>query len=175
MDPRESSIRAARFSFWVFLILSVGFVVFIVWAYGRLPDRIPAHFDFEGKVNRRADKSEFLFVNLGVAAFLFVSFGLFALFVDRIPNRYFNLPHRDYWLAPERRAESIARFNTWYLWMGSLSLGLMLHLAWQVYQIGMGKSEKLHHGRLALVLYLVGLSFLCIQLWRAFSKKATEG
>lgn len=174
VNPRESLLSAARFAFWIFLVLTLAFVVFIVWSHGRLPDRIPVHFDFEGEVNRRASKSEFLVVNLGVAALLFVCFGMFALFVGRIPNRYFNLPHRDYWLAPERRSQSIARFNAWYLWMGILSLGLMFHLAWQVYEIGMGKTERLESGWIALTVYLSGLTLLCLGLWRAFAKKPTE-
>jgi hypothetical protein len=59
-----------------------------------------------------------------------IVFGLaFPLFVPAImlttrllPDRSFNLPHRDYWLAPARRPETMVYLFRHALWFSSMAL-----------------------------------------------------
>ncbi len=42
------------------------------------------------------------------------------------PDNLINLPHRDYWLAPERRAETLAYFFRHSLWLACMLIGLFI-------------------------------------------------
>lgn len=174
MEPPRDGVVGYRIAFSILVILTIAYVVFVLAAHHKLPERIPVHFDLEGNANRTADKAEFLIVNLALAVVLFLSFGVVAILVDRIPARFINLPNKDYWLAPERRKESIMRFNAWYLWMGNLSVVFMLYVSCQVYRTGIGQAEKLQFGWLELGLYFLFLTFLCLQLYRSFFRKRME-
>jgi hypothetical protein len=52
--------------------------------------------------------------------------GLSFLF-DKLPERYFKvLPESDYWLAPERMAQTRAYLASRFLWLGDMTLAMFL-------------------------------------------------
>jgi len=60
----------------------------------------------------------FEIMGLGIPIF-FVGIGLLTALV---PAGLVNLPHREYWLAPERRAQTRAYISCQMAWMGCLAL-----------------------------------------------------
>lgn len=48
------------------------------------------------------------------------------------PKARINLPNRDYWLAPERRAETIAFLHAGLIWFGVLLVTLLCYMHWLV-------------------------------------------
>jgi uncharacterized membrane protein len=83
-----------------------------------LPQRIASHFAANGVANGWMTKSQFLIV---YAVFLlpafFVEFRLH-LSIARTPEKRLNLPNKQYWLAPERRAETFAYIELFCAWFG---------------------------------------------------------
>jgi hypothetical protein len=73
-------------------------------------------------------------VMLGVAALYAVLFGVFSMYLPKIPAKLWNLPRKDYWLTPERASRTMTEFGRDYLWMGILMLLLMLYVSWDVFQ-----------------------------------------
>lgn len=76
-------------------------------SYPQLPELLATHFNNQGTPNGWMTRNAFVVFEL---AFQTVVPGLFfisGLLVEKHPNMV-NIPHRDYWLAPERRAESVA-------------------------------------------------------------------
>lgn len=72
-----------------------------------LPDPMATHFDFAGNPNGWMTKKGF---SLFYAAFLPVMTGIFTLvgiLIRRMPDKLINIPHKAYWLAPERREKSM--------------------------------------------------------------------
>ena len=73
------------------------------------PGRVPSHFDAAGRPNAWSSRDEFFFVQvavtLGVAA-LFIGIPWLLKFT---PASLINLPNKSYWLAPERREETMDR------------------------------------------------------------------
>jgi uncharacterized membrane protein len=75
--------------------------------YGRLPERLASHFNGAGVPNGWMSKSSFFAFYLGLLVFMTVIFNLAGRAAAWLPPKYINLPNRDYWLAPSRRAESV--------------------------------------------------------------------
>jgi uncharacterized membrane protein len=97
-------------------------VVQIAWYWPRLPATVASHFDGSGRPNGWLSKEMFLAVYAGVVALLAVVFSA-ARF---IPTSLWNLPNRGYWLAPERRAATVARFGDAMAWFANATLALVL-------------------------------------------------
>ena len=93
--------------------------------YPDLPVTLASHFDGSGEPDGWSPKSEFMTVMGGVVAML-AGFGLgIPLLVGVIPTRWFNLPNRDYWLAPERALETRAAMQVYLGWFMTATLGLV--------------------------------------------------
>src|SRR5947207_13752518 len=75
----------------------------------RLPEKIATHFDGSGVPNGWMPRDA-----LGSFDFIFLVFVLAvvigsAFLIRVLPVSLINVPHRDYWFAPERRRQSHAR------------------------------------------------------------------
>ena len=75
--------------------------------------------------------------------------GLPAL-LNRMPAYLINIPNPEYWLAPERRAESLARFAQDFYWLGVATLALVLIEMQAALMVSLGTAPHLR----GVVLYL---------------------
>jgi uncharacterized membrane protein len=100
-----------------FAIILVG-IAQCVHDFPLLPDRIASHFGPSGMPNGWMTKTQFL-ITYAVVLFpaLFVEFWLHRK-VANTPQGKLRLPNKEYWLAPERRAETIAYFQSFFAWYG---------------------------------------------------------
>jgi ABC-type Fe3+ transport system permease subunit len=97
-----------------------------------LPERVAAHFDGSGRPNGWMSRTAHL-------RFMAV-FGLaFPLFVPAIvyasrflPDQLYNLPHRDYWLAPARRTDTMAYLFRHSLWFAPMALCFALGIHFSI-------------------------------------------
>ena len=90
-----------------------------------LPDRVASHFGLYGQANAWMSKeSDLLFLGaVGVGLPLFI---LGLTYVARFfPDSTFNLPHKDYWLAPERRRQTVDFLFHHTFWAVALTLLLL--------------------------------------------------
>jgi len=111
-------VSSARLPKLVFVTL----VMIAAWqglnAYPMLPNRLASHFDGSGVPNGFQSKPAFFKMYAAAivlaAVFGFVVPRLLAL----LPNALFSLPNKDYWLAPERRSETMGVFESYFGWFG---------------------------------------------------------
>jgi uncharacterized membrane protein len=96
--------------------------------FPQLPERIASHFGASGMPNGWMSKPAFFVVYammVGVAGLV----GLLApRSIAKKPLERINLPNKEYWLAPERRAHTLAVFERYFAWY-SCALLLILVLA----------------------------------------------
>jgi uncharacterized membrane protein len=92
----------------------------------RLPERVASHFNASGTADGWMSRANYLAFIVSLAVFLpGIVVGLcFAL--RFMPAWTFNLPNRDYWLAPERRAATNAHFFHQSLWFACLSIAFII-------------------------------------------------
>lgn len=106
----------------ILLGLYVCFVGYVFATTSQLPERVATHFDSSGQPNGWMTRSGHLLFTLGFG-FVFPLFVVAICSLFRfMPDDLFNLPDRDYWLAPERRAATCAYFRDQSLWFACMAV-----------------------------------------------------
>ncbi len=148
----------------VLLLLAAAGGVQLVWSYPTLPETMASHFDGTGRPDGFQSRDGFVALAasmLGIAVLIPV--GLGALF-RRIPPAWFNLPNRDYWLAPEQREETLDAISTQLDWFGAASLALYLIVIQMVVATNRSSAPRLDSKSMFIVL---GLYLLFTGVWLA--------
>jgi hypothetical protein len=115
------------------LVLGFLYLVFIgclALTAGSLPERVATHFDLSGQPNGWMDRSTHLafMAGFGLGLPLVVVGVCFAL--RFAPDSSINIPHREFWLAPGRRAQTISFVFGHSLWLvcGTVAFVTGVHL-----------------------------------------------
>jgi uncharacterized membrane protein len=102
-------MRSGRI-FYIIVILVCAFEIARLWSV--TPAQMAVHFDVQGNPNRFVPKAEFFRDQLETALVV-VAIGLAAQIVSQVmPVQLINMPHREYWLSPERRGEVVGRMSS---------------------------------------------------------------
>jgi uncharacterized membrane protein len=149
------------------IALLVGARVATVWS--DLPLQVASHFGAGGEPNGWTSREQFFgtiaVLGGGVSALLL----LLPLVLALVPPELVNLPHREYFLAEERRAATMARLGGFMAWLGVATtalIALVLELSIEanlrrgpldngVFLLGMG-------------LYLLAMAATVTALFRSF-------
>jgi ABC-type Fe3+ transport system permease subunit len=106
--------------------LVIGLLYFCFFGYlafssSHLPTHVATHFDSSGQPSGWMSRSSHLrsMIVFGLAFPLFVPA---ICYVSRFFPQFYNIPHRDYWLAPARRGEVANYFFRHSLWFASMAL-----------------------------------------------------
>jgi uncharacterized membrane protein len=110
-----SGTRIPRVLFFIIILLAIAQCVH---DYPLLPDRLASHFGASGMPNGWMTKSQF-FITFAIVLLpaLAVEF-LLSYGIAKKPDAKLRLPNKEYWLAPERRAETFAYFDSFFAWYG---------------------------------------------------------
>ena len=114
-----------RIGYLVFGILVLLSVIQTFYYYPQLPDRVATHFDLKGQANGWAGKSSQLYFSLGLTLFLSLVFFGLNWIMPKFPDSMVNLPHKEYWLAPERRDQSYRTLTHYMIWFGAATMLLL--------------------------------------------------
>jgi len=158
-------------------VLALGAVAFVgsmVLGALILPERVASHFGLYGQANGWMSKeADLLFLGgVGIGLPLFIV-GL--TYVTRFfPDSMFNLPHKEYWLAPERRQQTVNFIFQHSLWMAGL---MQLFLSWVNFLTIMankGPSARLPMAAFVIgfVAFLIAIGFWMARLIRHFYRPA---
>jgi hypothetical protein len=87
-------------------------------------------------------------------------------------NARINLPHRDYWLAPERRAETMRTISATMAWFGCGILFVLICGTFLAMQANLAPDHRFNSEAMIIVLggFLVGLLGLLFRLIRHFQR-----
>ncbi|HEY3818034.1 MAG TPA: DUF1648 domain-containing protein [Polyangiaceae bacterium] len=75
----------------------------------RLPERVATHFGADGVPNGWMSRDDATTTYLALVIGLNLLFFLIALSLGALPSSMVNIPNRDYWLAPERRDDTVRK------------------------------------------------------------------
>jgi uncharacterized membrane protein len=102
----------------IFFLIVIVTMAQCIHDFPLLPQRMASHFGASGSPNGWMTKTHF-FIIYAVALLpaLFIEFWLHRK-ISNTPGARMNLPNKDYWLAPERRSETFAYFETFFAWYG---------------------------------------------------------
>jgi hypothetical protein len=97
----------------------------LAFRWSALPPEIASSFDLEGRPRDATSRESFAVLMLATMLAVALVFGALAAWLPRVPSRWVNLPDKEYWLAPERFAETMARVTLFLDWMG-VAMGAFL-------------------------------------------------
>lgn len=100
-----------RTAFVVIAFLSIVAVLQNCYYWLHLPDRVAIHFNASGQPDNWATRDVATIIMLGLQ----LGFPMFMMVLtpmaSKLPNSMINVPHREYWLAPERRAYTLEEMS----------------------------------------------------------------
>lgn len=99
-------------------------ILLLVRSYSQLPDPVASHFGADGQADGWLSRRGYFILVAGLPLFLGGLFWLIARQGVHFP-RAINIPRRDYWLTPERRACTSDLLLCWLLWLGTLLTGFI--------------------------------------------------
>jgi uncharacterized membrane protein len=154
-------MRASRT---ILLVFAAAGVAQLVHYHPRLPERMASHFDGSGTPDGFQSRDGFVALSGSMLAMTVVIFGGLGALFRKIPSKWFNLPNRDYWLAPERREETIDHISGRMEWFGAASLALYLFVIRMVVETNLTPEPALDSRTMFFVL---GLYLLFTVVWIA--------
>ncbi len=151
----------------VFSLSCLAFLAYLAFSAAQLPDRVATHFDLAGQPNGWMTRTQCvaLMAAMGLGLPLLIV-GLF--FAMRFfPNSVINFPgDRDYWLAPERRAATVAYVFRQSFWFASMMIGFVAGLHYLTLQANR-QGVAFAHVSTPLVFALAGCFVIGILVWIA--------
>jgi uncharacterized membrane protein len=159
-------------------LLLLGLVLFSLLEAARqwntAPSVVPSHFDAAGRPNAWSPREEFFLLQVGV------TLGIAALFIGisrllkSAPASLINLPNKSYWLASERREETMDRLASYFDVFSSATVLLLLVVFELASRASHGGSLETNYFLPVLVSYLVFSAGWTVALIRSFANVPDE-
>jgi uncharacterized membrane protein len=156
----------------VLSMLYLCFICCVILSDAQLPDRMATHFDFNGQPDGWASRSSYMLfiMSFGTGLTLFMVFVGFA--IRFAPNKLISLQNREYGLAPERRAETMAyvfRQMLWFsCWWDCFVIGVHLSVIDANNRVPVQLPDWKIYGLVAI--FLAGLSVWILIVMRHFKQ-----
>lgn len=164
-------MSSARIANVLFSIIVMAAIAQCVSEFPLLPDRMASHFGPSGMPNGWMTKSQFFAIYaLALLPALAVEFWV-ARRIARSPGARFNLPNKEFWLAPERREETFAYFKSFFAWYGCALLLLLVYIMGLAVRANLDPAPRLPTGPTvtAIAAFLAFNIVALIAMFRRFS------
>jgi uncharacterized membrane protein len=116
----------------IFLIFVAGAAAFVLFSSRMLPEVVASHFGASGAANGFMPRAFYIAFMLAFVIGLPVLLVFVTSFAIGSQSARINLPNRDYWLAPERRAQTIRVLRAGIIWFGALLVTFLCYAHWLV-------------------------------------------
>jgi serine/threonine-protein kinase len=157
---------------WIMFLLWVLFGALLAATYDQWPEHVATHFNLEGDPDGWMGRETNIAVYLALGfAMPLILYGIFSL-VGIFPTRFVNMPQRDYWLAPERKAVTMRELRRQSLWLGCLMLLFFAGLYVLALEANQQNPVKLSVKSMLLLLggFLSGVAVWVVLFYRRFWK-----
>ena len=144
------------------VLLSAATTLMLAHYYPQMPDPMAAHFDGSGQPNGWQSREGFFLLTGAMVLLVVVMFAGTGLLFRSLPTSLFNLPNRDYWLAPERRDSTIAFMARQMDWFGVGTLVLLAAVVWMAMEANLGPDPMLDS---STMWWLLGIYLVFTTLW----------
>jgi hypothetical protein len=98
---------ATRLTATLFLLTLVACLVELFWAYNQLPERVHAHFPSWVHLDGEGPKWVFVVICTAIPVLIAIAALISIRLVKRQPDKFVQIPNRDYWMSPIRRDRTL--------------------------------------------------------------------
>ena len=138
--------------------------------YPQLPDIVDSRFSLTGESVATMGKATMLGFYYGVVLLLGAMFLLFNYLTSRMTPARLNLPNKAFWMAKDREVQTRAFLSSHLLWLGSISMALILYVFHQSFQVTLGVVDRLPRMPWVLGAFLGFVVFWCLGLYLRFAR-----
>ena len=134
------------------------------------PEKLATHFGAGGEPDGWSSGTANALMMGGISLLLFVMFYGAPNLLRRIPDAWINLPHREYWLAPQRREHTVVVMARELYAIGAATFALMFVLGTLALQANLSDPVRLRMDWTWGVtgLYLAYTVYWCVKLYLGF-------
>ncbi len=135
-----------------------------------LPSEVAIHFGAGGRPDDWAPSWVNTLLFLGLDVFLLGTFYFSSRLISVTPDRWINLPNKDYWLAAENRPRTEARMASSMYHLGTATFLFLLVVGLLVVDANLSQPVKLD-GRFFWPAFLLFMAYTvgwCVALYRSF-------
>jgi hypothetical protein len=160
----------------VFALLVAGAAVFVWLTAASMPPVVASHFDASGVANGSMPRGFYIRFMAGLIVALPALLAITSYSIGR-PNARINLPNRDYWLAPERRDQTIAYLRQYLMRFGAMLVVFLCYVHWLVVRANEIQPPRLSNRALfaGLIVFLVYALVWTRLLLRRFGNRSGSG
>lgn len=156
--------RSPLAAFGVIAVLWLAFAAYVCLTAPQLPERVATHFgaggEADGWMTRSGHVRFTLLLGAALPAFIVALFA----FIRRCGGRGLNIPHKEYWLAPERREETFAFIQRQGSWLAALLIGFFAAIHTSILAANAHTPAKLAGSHVA---WIAGGFLAAIIVWSA--------
>jgi hypothetical protein len=138
-------------------ILAVLAAGFVIATSAGLPAVVASHFAGGGQADGFMTGTGYVVFMLAMMAGLATLFGGLPWLLRRLPTSLINMPNRDYWLAPERKAASLDELDGRLRWFACALLVFMSYVHYLVVQANEARPPMLPEREFILGLVAFGV------------------
>jgi uncharacterized membrane protein len=146
----------------IILLLALAAIQFAYY-YPKLPDTLAVHFGTSLEADGWQGKQGFVFayacVEVGMVAMLLV----IGFVMTRVPIGMVNIPNRDYWLAPERRKQTLECVMTQVGWIMVATLAYLIAIAQVILDANMRAGGR--PPALSRDFWVIFIAFMALMAW----------
>jgi uncharacterized membrane protein len=156
----------------LYMVLFLAGLLMMAYYYPQMPQRMASHFAADGQVNGWQSRDAFFVLMLLVSSASAVVSFLAPRQIAAKANHRINLPNREYWLAPERRGETMRYISAAMAWFGCGILSVLISGTFRAMQANLSPDHRFNSGAMLAVLagFLAGLLGLLVGLVRHFQR-----
>jgi hypothetical protein len=136
----------------------------------RLPPRVASHFNFEGFAHGSMPHDDYLLLMLLLSIVLPAVIVALNVLLPRVAPRLVRIPARDYWLAPERRDQTLASISVSGFVVASMVTSFMIAVHLLVVEANARMPPRRDSSSMWILMGALGASALARQFlrWRRF-------
>jgi uncharacterized membrane protein len=170
LEPREPSPLPYR------LLLVQGFVLVLQWLhyYPLMPARMATHFGAGGEANGWMARDGFLLFFFAMIGFMVTLMLAMPKLIGLFPDSMINLPHKAYWLAPERRPLTMSIVASFMAWLAVIVVGLFMAILQLTFLSNLEPKPRLDGvaAAVAMIAFFVSMAVWLVLFYRAFRMPA---
>jgi uncharacterized membrane protein len=143
-----------------------------LYFFPRLPPVVASHFGGQGHPNGWMSRDASLGFHLFMVGLMTAIFFGLPRLLRRLPVGMINLPHREYWLAPERAESSLRDFEHRFNLFGLAVIAFLTAVMQLVYSINLNPPPRLPTAPFISLMgaFVAALIFFLIGIYRRFGK-----
>ena len=156
------------------LLIAIAAGLFVWLTGGQMPNEVASHFDASGNADGFVARDSYLILMVTVIAFTTLFVGGIGTFLPSLPDDLINLPNKSYWLAAERKADSLRYVSRWLQVSAAAIAVFLCYVHWLVLQANATDAKQLDSSFLyaGIGLLLAGTVWGLVSLFKRFRKPA---